>query len=151
MRCRGNTQKGHRCKRKSKTDFCYQHKASKGAPQEVTEDCTICLQSLSRPTVLSCTHQYHKTCLRLWAAHSQTCPLCRANFSWGDKRMLRTTRSDDENDNDEDYLPSPSQRQPRRVPRRRNALRSSVREGRQNMENRGILFRLLDALISSAP
>jgi len=52
------------------------------APSESSIDdsefsCPICLDVLTLPVVLSCSHRFCFHCLALWSTQSQKCPVCR--------------------------------------------------------------------------
>jgi hypothetical protein len=44
-------------------------------------ECTICLEPIDTPSVISvalpCSHRFHAVCVREWSLHSAFCPLCR--------------------------------------------------------------------------
>lgn len=45
---------------------------------DMQSTCSICLQELTAPYFLRCTHGFHRGCIFEWLAHENTCPLCRA-------------------------------------------------------------------------
>lgn len=49
------------------------------------DECSICLEKLSLTTILtSCSHRYHRDCLKKWfdsnSEYSLCCPLCRSSL-----------------------------------------------------------------------
>lgn len=55
--------------------------------KEIEMGCPICLTKfkdiLFPPTVLECSHKFHKKCIAKWFEHfHNTCPICRRHVSW---------------------------------------------------------------------
>lgn len=42
-----------------------------------SEDCTICLEPITKCYELSCNHKFHAKCILEWCEHSDLCPLCK--------------------------------------------------------------------------
>lgn len=47
-----------------------------------TNDCPICLQTISHEVVTPCQHKFCKRCLRTWTMDQNTCPICRTVIPW---------------------------------------------------------------------
>ena len=55
--------------------------SSKSGPEVGTEDCPICLDSITKDQVTThCGHTFHLACLKENFVHSTLCPLCRHQF-----------------------------------------------------------------------
>jgi hypothetical protein len=68
IRCNGIKSNGDQCSRLGTRNLCFQH--------ELKDDCSICLQPLSRElTNLPCNHTFHTRCIQRW---NRNCPICRA-------------------------------------------------------------------------
>lgn len=52
--------------------------------------CSICLEDfvVDDNILLSCKHQYHKSCIDSWLLKSDLCPLCRCSVDGGIKDLL---------------------------------------------------------------
>ena len=161
-RCKGKTRKNVQCRIMCKNgEFCRHHKAVEAPAKPstaTTTTCSICLNSLTRPATLACGHGFHTLCVRNWSHHGSSCPLCRANFMSSDVQRFRlhlpgaepeTEDEDDPGDLDSEYIPSPAARG--RVRRRqRHQQRSAAVAARESLQNRSLLLRLLDVLISNS-
>jgi len=56
--------------------------------------CTICFKNMVNVCSLECTHSFCYTCLEKWSIIKETCPICRSNFSFKEKKKnIRITRS----------------------------------------------------------
>ena len=51
--------------------------SSPAASDEFEFTCPICLDTLSLPVILSCSHRFCFSCLASWSTQSQKCPVCR--------------------------------------------------------------------------
>ena len=161
-RCKGKTQKNTRCRVMcKKTEFCHHHQKQ---CTQCESTCSICLNTLTRPATLHCGHGFHTLCVRNWSHHGSSCPLCRTDFKSSDIRQFRlhlppvgeeecSSGDDDTRDDDSEYIPSPRPQATRRrvQRRRRQQVRSATVTARENLENRGLLLRLLDVFLSSSP
>ena len=45
------------------------------------DNCPICLQPINIPTINTCGHAYHRTCIFKWYKYNNTCPICRKNIN----------------------------------------------------------------------
>lgn len=59
----------------------------------IAENCPICLDEFNNSSgnsvekiSLSCNHIYHKGCIGEWVIKNNTCPLCRQNLNFQDKK-----------------------------------------------------------------
>jgi hypothetical protein len=78
--CKGFTLDGKQCHRKTKGNFCYQHRVN--FMQEKPLECIICLESIStQKRALECGHWIHKRCI-IKSAKAE-CPLCRTPLHLG--------------------------------------------------------------------
>ena len=99
-RCVHVTQKGTRCKFRSKTDgVCSRH---------ANNNCPICFESTGNTKyTLGCGHVFHKACIMSWFVQSDVCPVCREKqdddifkFKEGVEDKMRNTYKDVLDSND---------------------------------------------------
>jgi hypothetical protein len=68
-RCHGTTELGKRCRLKRKyADFCHHH---------TVEECSICLDTIFKTTIIDCGHSFCEKCIFDWIYENSSCPLCR--------------------------------------------------------------------------
>jgi len=85
-RCSATIKDGTRCKRTAADGFegCWQHKEFyMPPPPPPSTECPICFELALEPSVLPCSHAFHRECVTRWAnanSGNPTCPCCRAPF-----------------------------------------------------------------------
>ena len=82
--CKGITQSGEQCHRKTRTDLCHQHRVN--FMQLKPEECIICLENIAQQKrALECGHWIHKQCI-INSAKAE-CPLCRTRLHLGPQAL----------------------------------------------------------------
>ena len=92
-------------------------------------ECPICYEEITSETGsvnLSCSHQFHLTCITSWFSKQGSCPCCRKVM--GEKEALVRYESDDESDadDDEDEDDEDAEEEDPSDPRNKNILSSTI-------------------------
>jgi len=59
------------------------------------ENCSICMDELSNPTLTTCGHLYCYECLKLCLNQKKICPICKSNLSGKDLMIVNYTKNND--------------------------------------------------------
>ena len=62
--------------------------------------CSICLDNISNPIYLKCSHTFCSKCLIIWHKTKKTCPECRENIDLSGTILTKIKNNDNDNDND---------------------------------------------------
>ena len=52
------------------------------------KNCAICLDNLTNPLILNCTHSYCATCIMMWIKTNKKCPECRKEINIADTTFI---------------------------------------------------------------
>jgi len=52
------------------------------------KNCAICLDNLTNPLILNCTHSYCATCIMMWIRTNKKCPECRKEINISDTTFI---------------------------------------------------------------
>jgi hypothetical protein len=55
------------------------------------KNCAICLDNLTNPLILNCTHSYCASCIMMWIRKNKKCPECRSEIDISDTTLVTNT------------------------------------------------------------
>ena len=55
------------------------------------KNCSICLDNLTNPLILNCTHSYCASCIMMWIRTNKKCPECRKEIDISDTTFITNT------------------------------------------------------------
>lgn len=67
--------------------------SSKKPTKPTTEQCTICMDSITNMDTLACGHSFCKQCIDTWLSSNDRCPLCRKNPVFAEFKKAHSGRS----------------------------------------------------------
>ena len=63
-----------------------------------SKSCAICMDLITNPIMIECTHIYCGSCLMRWLKTNKNCPICRQNITGTDKLIAIVNDTDKNND-----------------------------------------------------
>ena len=57
------------------------------------KNCAICLDNLTNPLILNCTHSYCAPCIMMWIRTNKKCPECRTEINISDTTLVTNSNS----------------------------------------------------------